>query len=241
MAGSANISEKAKLLIEEATGHVFRDTARLERALTHASATHNTGTDYDRLEFLGDRVLGLIIAEMLFKAYPAAQEGELSVRLNSLVNAETCASVADEIGLHKFIRTGSDIKTLTDKRLLNVRADVIESLIATIYMDGGLEAARPFILRYWEPRSQHSTAALRDPKTELQEWAHQQGNGSHPVYTVENRTGPDHDPQFTVQVAIQGFAPAIGLGRSKRAAEQEAAEQILHREGVRPRRPESSK
>lgn len=235
MAASSNISEKAREVIEEATGHVFKDMARLERALTHASATQNSGTDYDRLEFLGDRVLGLIIAEMLFKAHPTAQEGELSVRLNALVNAETCASVADEIGLHKFIRTGSDIKTLTDKRLLNVRADVIESLIATIYLDGGLDAARPFILRYWEPRSRETRAAMRDPKTELQEWAHQQGEGCHPVYTVENLTGPDHDPQFTVQVSIKGFAPATGIGRSKRIAEQNAAEQILYREGVRER------
>lgn len=217
--------------IEEKTGHVFEDLERLERALTHASARGRTGADYERLEFLGDRVLGLVIAEMLFSAYPTADEGELSVRLNALVNAETCAAVADELGLYEFIRTGADIKTLTDKRLMNLRADVMESLIATIYLEGGLDAARAFILRYWEPRSRESGAARRDAKTELQEWAHQQG-GAHPIYIVDGREGPDHDPLFSVKVTVAGFAPGLGKGRSKRIAEQEAAEEILYREGV---------
>ena len=231
------LSADAVRRLEEQTSHTFRDLARLERALTHASARQSVGSDYERLEFLGDRVLGLVIAEMLFRAYPTASEGELSLRLNSLVNADTCAAVADEIGLHEFIRTGSDVKGLADKRLKSLRADVVESLIATIYLDGGLEAAQPFIQRYWDARSREINSAQRDPKTELQEWAHQQ-DGAQPIYSVVERTGPDHDPPFTVKVEVKGFAPATGMGRSKRIAEQEAAVALLYREGVRQKTQE---
>jgi ribonuclease-3 len=232
-----SLSADAVRRLEEKTKHTFRDLARLERALTHASARPTAGSDYERLEFLGDRVLGLVIAELLFRAYPTAAEGELSLRLNSLVNADTCAAVADEIGLHEFIRTGSDVKGLADKRLKSLRADVVESLIATIYLDGGLEAAQPFIERYWNERSREINSAQRDPKTELQEWAHQQ-NGAQPFYSVVERTGPDHDPQFTIRVDVKGFEPATGTGRSKRLAEQEAAVVLLYREGVRQKTQE---
>lgn len=229
------VSDRQRIkILQEKTGHTFTDHARLERALTYSSARPQSGSNYERLEFLGDRVLGLIIADMLFSAFPDAPEGELSVRLNSLVSAEGCASVADEIGLGDLIETGSDIKSLNDKRLLNVRADVIEALIATIYLDGGLEAARGFVLKYWEPRSKVSDAARRDAKTELQEWAHQQGKQGklQPVYRIVSRTGPDHEPVFVVEVAITGFQPATGTGRSKRIAEQDAAENLLRREAV---------
>ena len=229
------VSDRQRIkILQEKTGHTFIDHARLERALTHSSARPQSGSNYERLEFLGDRVLGLIIADMLFAAFPDAPEGELSVRLNALVSAEGCASVADEIGLGDLIETGSDIKSLNDKRLLNVRADVIEALIATIYLDGGLEAARGFVLKYWEPRSKVSDAARRDAMTELQEWAHQQGKQGklQPVYKIVSRTGPDHEPVFVVEVKVTGFQAATGTGRSKRIAEQIAAENMLCREGV---------
>ena len=229
------VSDRQRIkILQEKTGHTFTDHARLERALTHSSARPQSGSNYERLEFLGDRVLGLIIADMLFSAFPDAPEGELSVRLNALVSAEGCASVADEIGLGDLIETGSDIKSLNDKRLLNVRAYVIEALIATIYLDGGLEAARGFVLKYWEPRSKVSDAARRDAKTELQEWAHQQGKQGklQPVYKIVSRTGPDHEPVFVVEVKVTGFQAATGTGRSKRIAEQIAAENMLCREGV---------
>lgn len=228
------LTDAAIRMIEERTGHVFEDVARLERALTHSSAraanARQGDADYERLEFLGDRVLGLVVAEMLFSAFPKADEGELSVRLNALVNAETCAAVADELGLFEFIRTGADVRQLADKRLMNLRADVMESLIAAIYLESGLEAARTFILRHWQGRAD-GTEARRDPKTELQEWAHQQG-GAYPLYVVESREGPDHDPLFIVKVTVGKFEPGYGRGRSKRMAEQEAAEQVLYREGV---------
>ena len=218
--------------LQERTGHVFRDHERLQRALTHASARGaKTGADYERFEFLGDRVLGLIIADMLFHAFPAAAEGELSVRLNALVNAEALAEIADEIGLTEVIRAGSEVKTLAGRKRVNIRADALESLIAALYLDGGMEAAKRFVLRYWEPRSKVTGAARRDPKTELQEWAHQAASAT-PAYQIESREGPDHDPLFTVSVRVGDLEPATATGRSKREAEQAAAAAILRREGV---------
>lgn len=215
----------------ERIGHSFSDAARLQRALTHASARGEAGADYERFEFLGDRVLGLVIAEMLFHAFPLAEEGELSRRLNALVNAETCAAIAEEIGLHEFVLAGKELKALTGRKRTNLRADVMEALIAAVFLDGGIEAARRLILTYWQPRAANVTAARRDAKTGLQEWAHQQ-NGTVPVYTIDSRKGPDHDPEFTVVVRIEGFEPGHGSGRSKREAEQAAAAAMLMREGV---------
>lgn len=228
------LSAEERAAIEGLIGHHFEDKGRLDRALTHASARAQKGGNYERLEFLGDRVLGLCIAELLFRTFGSAAEGELSVRLNQLVSAETCAAVADEIGLHKFIRTGSDVKKLTGKRMMNVRADVVESLIAAIYLDGGLEVARRFILKYWQSRAAKADGARRDAKTELQEWAHAKF-GLTPTYRVEDRSGPDHEPRFTVVVEVDGVAPETGVERSKRAAEQVAATRMLEREGVWPK------
>lgn len=227
------VGEKDWTQLEAAIGHKFADRDRLMRALTHASAQVSRGKkgDYERLEFLGDRVLGLCVAEMLFTTFRDAAEGELSVRFNQLVSAEACASVADEIELHRFIRTGSDVKKITAKNMLNVRADVVESLIAAIYLEAGLEAARGFILKYWQGRAARADGARRDAKTELQEWTHAR-YGAPPNYKVADRSGPDHDPRFTVIVEIPGLKPEIGIDRSKRAAEQVAATKILEREGV---------
>ena len=227
------VGEKDWTQLEAAIGHKFADRDRLMRALTHASAQVSRGKkgDYERLEFLGDRVLGLCVAEMLFTTFRDATEGELSVRFNQLVSAEACASVADEMQLHRFIRTGSDVKKITAKNMLNVRADVVESLIAAIYLEAGLEAARGFILKYWTSRAARADGARRDAKTELQEWTHAR-YGAPPIYKVADRSGPDHDPRFTVIVEIPGLKPEIGIDRSKRAAEQVAATKILEREGV---------
>ncbi|MBB4102624.1 ribonuclease III [Allorhizobium borbori] len=217
--------------LETAIGHSFTDWGRVERALTHSSALNGREGNYERLEFLGDRVLGLCVAELLFRSYRAASEGELSVRLNQLVSAQTCAAVSDEMELHLFIRTGADVQKLTGKRMMNVRADVVESLIAAIYLDGGLEAARKFIQRYWEKRAIGSAELRRDAKTELQEWAHAKFAVT-PSYRIDDRSGPDHDPRFTVTVEVQGVAPETGSDRSRRAAEQVAATRMLEREGV---------
>lgn len=176
-------------------------------------------------------MLGLCVAELLFEHFREASEGELSVRLNQLVSAQTCGEVADELGLHEFIRTGADVKQVADKRMLNVRADVVESIIAAIYLDAGLEAARAFIHKHWKARAFAEDAARRDAKTELQEWAHAR-YGVTPVYRVTDRSGPDHEPVFKVVVEIDGARPASGVSRSKRAAEQAAATALLEREGV---------
>lgn len=222
--------------LEALIGYAFTDRVRLDRALTHASALPSRGGNYERMEFLGDRVLGLCVAEHLFTTFREAKEGELSVRLNQLVSATTCAAVADEMELHRFIRTGSDVKKLTGKAMLNVRADVVESLIAAIYLDGGLEVARRFILKYWEKRVQLQDGGRRDAKTELQEWAHAKFAVT-PHYRIDSRTGPDHDPRFTVTVEIPGIQPEQGVERSKRAAEQVAATRMLEREGVWQKTP----
>ena len=225
------LSPEVRSRLETIIGYEFADKQWLDRALTHASTASGKGPNYERLEFLGDRVLGLCVAELLFKTFKNAAEGELSVRLNQLVSAESCAEVADRLELHLFIRTGADVKKVTGKRMLNVRADVVESLIAALYLDGGLEAARSFILRYWEDRATRADGARRDAKTELQEWAHAKFAVT-PAYRVEDRSGPDHDPRFTVTVEVAGVAPETGVDRSKRAAEQVAAAKLLEREGV---------
>lgn len=230
-ASNGSLSPDRLARLEKRTGHKFTDLARLDRALTHSSAKSRTIKDYERMEFLGDRVLGLCIAEMLFRNFPTANEGELSVRLNALVNADTLAEVADQLGLHEFIRTGADVRDLTSDRQKNMRADVVESLIATIYLDGGLEAAKDFIALYWSDRSKHVMAARRDAKTELQEWAHKY-HSIVPSYKEVSREGPDHEPTFVIEVHVAKLKPESAQGRSKRLAEQAAAEKILRREGV---------
>ncbi|MDM9629157.1 ribonuclease III [Rhizobium sp. S152] len=231
MSKAQSLSAADRARLEALIGHEFAEKERLDRALTHASARTQKGGNYERLEFLGDRVLGLCVAELLFRTFGAAAEGELSVRLNQLVSADTCAEVADELGLHLYIRTGADVKKLTGKRMMNVRADVVESLIAAIYLDGGLEVARLFILKFWEKRAIRADGARRDAKTELQEWSHAKF-GVTPVYRVDERTGPDHDPRFKVTVEVPGVQPETGVDRSKRAAEQVAATRMLEREGI---------
>jgi ribonuclease-3 len=228
---SRSLSAEDRAKLETVIGYQFAEKERLDRALTHSSARSAKGSNYQRLEFLGDRVLGLCIAELLFQTFRDANEGELSVRLNQLVSAESCAMVADDLELHQFIRTGSDVKKITGKAMMNVRADVVESLIAAIYLDGGLEAARGFVLRHWKDRAVRPDGARRDAKTEMQEWAHAKF-GIAPTYRTDDRSGPDHDPRFTVTVEIEGVAPETGIDRSKRGAEQVAAMKLLEREGV---------
>ncbi|MGF6157986.1 ribonuclease-3 [Ensifer sp. KUDG1] len=231
MMKSRSLGAEDRVKLEAVIGYQFAEKERLDRALTHSSARSAKGSNYQRLEFLGDRVLGLCVAELLFQTFRDANEGELSVRLNQLVSAESCAKVADDLELHQFIRTGSDVKKITGKAMMNVRADVVESLIAAIYLDGGLEAARGFVLRHWKDRAVRADGARRDAKTELQEWAHAKF-GTAPAYRTDERSGPDHDPRFTVTVEVTGVAPETGTDRSKRGAEQVAATKLLEREGV---------
>jgi ribonuclease-3 len=229
-----SLRRKAKA-VEEQIGHVFADSALLTMALTHVSAlkkpTDRWGS-YQRLEFLGDHVLGLAVSDMLFRTYPNADEGELSKRLADLVRRETCADVANEMGLLEAIKLGAvGAGDASDRLRKSVLGDICEAVIGAVYLDGGYPAAVKMIARAWGDRLRKPMRALRDPKTVLQEWA--QGKGlPTPTYREVERTGPHHDPQFRVAVELPGMDAAEGHGSSKRAAEKAAAMQLLKREGV---------
>lgn len=217
--------------LEEALGHSFANPDLLALALTHASAVNGREQQtYQRLEFLGDRVLGLVIADLLVERFPEAPEGELSRRLARLVSRETCTEIATELQLAKYLRIGGPQKG-TPRATAGVLSDVCEAVIAAIYRDGGLPAARALIERYWAPRIEGMIGPLRDAKTELQEWAHRRGFEP-PVYVQTLRSGPDHAPSFEIEVLVGKLAAARGKGGSKREAEHDAAANVLRREGV---------
>jgi ribonuclease-3 len=226
--------KRSATALEDRIGYRFSDAALLECALTHISAmkgARNRAGSYQRLEFLGDHVLGLVISDMLYRAYPKADEGELSRRLADLVRKETCAEIARTIDLGPAIRVGSSEANAGARSRLAILADVCEALIGAAYLDGGYKAAEELVERLWQVRMQATAQPLRDPKTVLQEWAQARGLPT-PAYREVARSGPDHDPEFRVAVQLPAFAPAEGLGRSKRAAEQAAASAMLVREGV---------
>ncbi len=218
--------------LADATGYAFKDFALMSRALTHASAQGKNVENNERLEFLGDRVLGLVVSDMLYAAYPEADQGELSIRLNALVNRDVCAEVSDEIGLISLMRAEHTVKARAGKQGKNVRADVIEALIAAVYLDAGIDAARALVLRFWEKRSRAPAQNLRDAKTDLQQWVQGKG-GTPPLYVIESQEGPDHELTFTVRVEVPGHLPAAGTGPSKQAAQQAAAAKFMIREGIR--------
>ncbi|MFL6799030.1 MAG: ribonuclease III [Xanthobacteraceae bacterium] len=220
---------------EERIGYHFSDPALLEQALTHISAltgARNRAGSYQRLEFLGDHVLGLVISDMLFRAFAKADEGEMSRRLADLVRQETCAEVARAIDLGSAIMLGSSEANAGGRGRIAILADVCEALIGAVFVDGGYPAAAALIERLWSERMRTPARPLRDSKTVLQEWAQARGLPT-PAYREVERTGPAHDPEFRVTVALPDLAPAEGLGRSKRAAEQAAAAAMLSRAGVK--------
>jgi ribonuclease-3 len=223
---------------EERISYRFKDQAILEQALTHISALagpRNRAGSYQRLEFLGDHVLGLVVSDMLYRAFPKADEGELSRRLADLVRKEACADVARAIELGAAIRLGASENNAGGRNRTAILADVCEALIGAIFIDGGYKAANEVIGRLWEQRMRTPVRPLRDPKTILQEWAQARGLPT-PAYREVERKGPDHDPEFRVTVELPKLQPAEGLGRSKRAAEQAAAAAMLTREGVKAER-----
>ena len=228
----------AATVLEERIGYHFTDASQLENALTHISAlrgARNRAGSYQRLEFLGDHVLGLVISDMLYRAFPKADEGELSRRLADLVRKETCTDIARSIDLGTAIRVGSSEANAGARTRPAILADVCEAVIGAVYLDGGYKAAEQLVERLWEVRLRATAQPLRDPKTVLQEWAQARGLPT-PAYREVARSGPDHNPEFRVSVQLPAFAPAEGLGRSKRAAEQAAAAAMLAREGVEPAR-----
>jgi ribonuclease-3 len=221
--------------LEERIGYQFADKSLPERALTHLSAItggpQNRIRSYQRLEFLGDHVIGLAVSDMLFRAFPRANEGELSRRLSDLVRQETCADVARAMDLGPVMKLGSSEAHAGGRRRSAILADVCESLIGAVFLDGGYPAAAALIERYWHERMLRPARPPRDAKTMLQEWAQARGLPA-PTYHEVARSGPHHDPEFRVAVALPDRERVEGIGRSKRAAEQAAAMAMLTREGV---------
>jgi ribonuclease-3 len=224
----------AATALEKSIGYRFKDRELLDRSLTHISALSggNRANSYQRLEFLGDHVLGLIISDMLFRSFPRADEGELSRRLADLVRRESCADVARAIELGAALRLGASEASAGGRQRTAILADVCEALVGAVYLDGGYEAASQLVELLWGERMRAPARPLRDAKTVLQEWAQARGLPT-PSYREVERTGPHHDPEFRVAVALPHREPAEGVGRSKRAAEQAAAAAMLKREGVR--------
>jgi ribonuclease-3 len=217
----------------EALGHSFANRDLLREALTHRSAVdRQRGRNIDlrhgneRLEFLGDRVLSLAVADLLIRRFPVESEGELARRHAALVRAETLAQVARAIDLGARLTLAESEEATGGREKPAILADACEAVIGALYRDGGLEAARRFVERYWSPRIEHDAKPPRDPKTALQEWA--QGRGLPlPSYREVGREGPPHAPQFVMEVVVRGRAAVRGTGRTKREAERAAALAML--------------
>jgi len=215
--------------VEDRLGYRFRDPALLERALTHASATSKASNE--RLEFLGDRVLGLVIAERLFADNPADPEGALALKLNTLVRQEACAAAFEAAGIAGHLVLARAETASGGRKKAVILAGACEAVIAALYLDGGMPPARAFIERYWDAMVSSLPQEMRDAKTALQEWSQARKGGGVPVYKMTGRSGPDHAPRFTVEVSVSGQEPAVGEGGSKRDAEQDAAHKMMVRLG----------
>lgn len=211
--------------IEATIGRRPADPALYQCALTHSS---KGGADYERLEFLGDRVLGLVMATWLFELFPDEAEGILSRRLNALVARETCAEVGRDLGVGGHVRLGKQARDDGAADSDNVVGDVVEALIGALYVEGGIDAATAFVRRAWGERVCADGAAPRHPKSALQEWAAARGRKT-PVYELTGRSGPHHAPRFVVTVSVPGAGEASAEGLSKQEAETAAARALLEK------------
>jgi ribonuclease-3 len=220
--------------LEARLGYRFADPELLDRALTHSSAlspAKRIERSYQRLEFLGDRVLGLVIADMLYRRLPKANEGELSRSLNTLVRKETCAMIARELDLGAELNLGESEARTGGAQKEAILGDVAEAVIGAVYCDGGLGRAYELIEALFSEHIGVAGNERADAKTTLQEWA--QGRGLEPpTYVETERTGPDHAPEFTISVRVGQFEPLSATGPSKKLAEHKAAEAFLIREKV---------
>jgi len=201
----------------------------IARALTHASA--DPARSNERLEFLGDRVLGLVVAEKLYALYPEDAEGALALKLNALVRQDACARAADAAGLRPHLIMAKSETGSGGRGKPAILACACEAVIAALYLDGGMDAARGFVERYWADQFASLSDDMRDAKTALQEWAQARKGGGAPQYRLAGREGPDHSPRFKVEVSVRGVAPETGEGGSKREAEQDAAKKMLDKIG----------
>lgn len=217
---------KELISFSERIGHSFSRPEVLVRAVTHASRSSPTRPDNQRLEFLGDRVLGLVMAEALLEADPRASEGQLAPRFNALVRKETCAEVAREVGVGEVLKLGRSETMSGGRRKEALLGDGMEAVIAAVYRDGGFEAAKNVVLNLWGDRIREVDHDARDPKTSLQEWA-QARRMPPPAYIEVSRRGPDHEPVFRIRVELDSGEFAESDGRNKRLAEQAAAKALL--------------
>ena len=212
--------------LQAALGYTFQDLSLLRHALVHSSATQQRLKSNERMEFLGDRVLGLVLADLLLESYAEEDEGEISYRFTALAQRDALASVAGAVGLAEHLKLSNGEQLTGGREKPGMLADAMEAVICAIYKDGGLEAARTFIHAQWTDMMQENRRPPKDPKTTLQEWAQGRGLGL-PEYRVTAQEGPDHQPLFTVEVTLKGQTPMTGEGNNKRAAEQTAAEAML--------------
>ena len=219
-------AKEARAALMRALGHQFTDMALLERALTHSSIANRARPDNQRLEFLGDRVLGLVIAEALLKEDKSAAEGQIAPRFNALVRKEACAAIASHIGIGDALILGRSEAQTGGRRKTALLGDAMEAVIAAVYRDAGMDKAREVILRLWADRIAEAEEDARDAKTRLQELAQARGEAL-PVYKIVNRRGPDHKPVFTVEVTLESGGAASAEASSKRDAEQQAARRLL--------------
>ncbi|MCP5086967.1 MAG: ribonuclease III [Rhodobacteraceae bacterium] len=207
-------------------GHSFARPELLIEAMTHSSLSSLTRDDNQRLEFLGDRVLGLAIAGALIAHDPSATEGQLAPRFNALVRKETCAEVAVELDLGVALKMGRSEMLSGGRRKQALLGDAMEAVIAAVYQDAGFEAARDLVLRVWGKRIATAEADARDAKTTLQEWAQARGMQP-PKYTETGRSGPDHAPEFEIRAELEDGTVAKAKAPSKRQAQQAAATAML--------------
>ena len=212
--------------LELRLGHRFANPALLEQALTHASLTALQNTDNQRLEFLGDRILGLIIAEALYVDDTSATEGKLAPRLNALVRKETCADVAAELDVGPALRMGRSEMQSGGRRKMTLLGDTMEAIIAAIYLDAGFETTRKLVLKFWGARISNAENAAFDPKSSLQEWAQARGLQP-PKYAELSRKGPDHSPIFVIEASLTTGENAKAESTSKKSAQVLAAQALL--------------
>lgn len=214
--------------LEKELAHTFSDKTLIKDALTHSSTGNES--NYERLEFLGDRVLGLIVAELLFERFPGEREGDLAKRLAALVQGSTLAKMAQKIQLGSYIDFSAAEAQAGGAENENILADVFEAVMGALYQDSGFQKCRDLIERLWADDFFNTNAPPQHPKTELQEWAQAQGLPL-PMYEIVDQTGPDHAPVFDIKLSIKGHSDVIAKGASRQQAEKEAAKMFLENLG----------
>jgi ribonuclease-3 len=213
--------------LQKQLGYEFQETLYITKALTHSSAIHDsTGLDYERLEFLGDRIVNLVVADLLFHEFKGEKEGSLAKRHTALVRTETLAAMARDLSLGDFVQLSDAERRAGGAENDNILADIMEAVTAAIYLDSDFITAEQFFARALGNRLHGMAEPPRDPKTTLQEWSQAKNLGL-PLYEVIGQDGPDHAPEFTVQVSLEGFEPQSATSTSKKRAEKDAAQRML--------------